>query len=123
MAEKTATKDMVCIVCPIGCRLKVSQTGEEVRVEGNRCPRGEVYGREEILAPKRTVTATCTVISGRHRRLPVKTDAALPTEHIDSLLQEIYRLKIEAPVEAGQVLLENFKDTGVNLVAGRRIPN
>ena len=33
-------KKLVCIVCPRGCRLTVEE-GEEIRVSGNACPRGE----------------------------------------------------------------------------------
>ena len=34
-------KKLVCIVCPRGCRLTVEE-GEEIRVSGNACPRGDV---------------------------------------------------------------------------------
>jgi len=31
-------------------------------------------------------------------------------------------MSIEAPVEMGQILLENFQETGVNIVATRDLP-
>lgn len=112
-------KELVCIVCPVGCRLEVTVRGEAVSVTGNRCPRGEVYGREEILAPKRIVTATCALQSDRHPRVPVGTDGPLPFELIDELLKEIYSLSVPVPVAMGDVLIENFRDTGINVKANR----
>jgi len=120
-AEKNS-REMVCIVCPVGCRLTVTEDNGEVKVEGNRCPRGAVYGREEILSPKRVVTATCSLRDPVHSRLPVKTDAPLPYELIRSLLDHIYELDVPAPVRSGDLLIENFQDTGVNIIAGRTIP-
>ena len=83
-------RELVCITCPMGCRLTVSGTvdaaapGEALVVTGNRCPRGAVYAREELLNPHRTVTATCAGVdaSGRRVRIPVRTDAPYPRERI-----------------------------------------
>lgn len=122
MSPNKNTKEMICIVCPVGCHLQVSVEGEDVKVSGNRCPRGEEYAREEILAPKRVVTATCSIEDDLHPRLPVKTDAPLPFEKIDDLLKAIYRLALQPPVKVGDVLIENFGGTGVNLVASRSVP-
>jgi CxxC motif-containing protein len=123
MKPDKSVKEMVCIVCPVGCRLKVTVRGEEVSVSGNRCPRGEVYGREEILAPKRVVTATCALRSAAHPRVPVGTDGPLPSELIDDLLKEIYRLSVSPPVAMGDVLIENFRGTGVNVKVNRSFPD
>ncbi|MFP4491243.1 MAG: DUF1667 domain-containing protein [Spirochaetaceae bacterium] len=137
-------REMVCIVCPIGCRLKVEVTPDsggaigsgstfasegrtgsdepEVTVSGNKCPRGEAYAREEVLAPKRTVTATCRITGSPHvRRVPVKTDAALPVEHIDSLLSKLYSLKLEAPISIGAIVFEDIEGTGINVLTTRSV--
>ncbi len=112
---------MVCIVCPVGCRLRINIENETPSVSGNRCPRGEEYAIEELLAPKRVVTATCGIRDREYLRLPVKTDAPLPFEQIDNLLKEIYALSVEIPVKRGDVLIRNFGGTGVQLVASRSI--
>jgi CxxC motif-containing protein len=121
MSPNKNTKEMICIVCPVGCHLQVTVEGEDVKVTGNRCPRGEEYAREEILAPKRVVTATCRLEDEQHPRLPVKTDAPLPFEKIDDLLKAVYNLSVKTPVKVGDILIEDFGGTGVNLVASRSI--
>ena len=50
-------KELVCIVCPRGCRLKVDEEND-FAVTGNTCPRGAEYGRNEIMAPTRVLTST-----------------------------------------------------------------
>lgn len=119
---------MVCISCPLGCRLTVRWENEQdITVKGNKCAKGESYAREEILAPKRVVTATVTVAGpaekagGGPRRLPVKTSAPLLKEHIAALLDELYGLEVKAPVACGDVLLPDIAGTGVDVVATRTV--
>ena len=115
-------RELVCIACPVGCRLSVrQQDGGEIRVHGNQCEKGEVYGREELLAPKRVVTLTVALAGGSLRRLPAKTLEPLPRERIAALLDEASRLRVSAPVARGQVLLADFHGTGVDLVATRTV--
>ena len=111
-------REMICISCPIGCHLQLfKDENDELVVKGNRCPRGKEYAQEEYYAPKRIVTATCRTADPEMPRLPVRTDKPLPKEHIDDLISEVYELNVEPPVERGAVLIENYRDTGVNLIA------
>ena len=129
-------RKLVCISCPLGCRLTVTWEDEtDIKVTGNKCAKGESYAREEILAPKRVVTATVAVagrsVAGRvaaartddsnTRRLPVKTTAPLLKEHIPALLNELYGLEVKPPLHCGDVLLKDIAGTGVDLVATRTL--
>lgn len=111
-------REMICISCPIGCRLKVRQTGEneEIVVEGNKCGRGKVYGEEEFLAPKRMVTCTCRTDSEAFPRVPVRTVSALPKELINDLLHDLYRLTVALPIRRGQPVLEDYRGTGIDVI-------
>ncbi len=109
-----------CIICPVGCRLTISgNSTDKLTVTGGKCKRGVTYGCSEITDPRRTVTA---VVPG-HRLsdccIPVKTDKPLPRALIDKLLAAIYSTQVELPVYSGDILLENFCDTQVNIVATR----
>ena len=122
-------RKLVCISCPLGCRLTVTWEEEsDITVKGNRCAKGESYAQEEILAPKRVVTATVAVAAPKGdgpsatpipRRLPVKTSAPLLKEHIPGLLNELYGMEVQAPLRCGDVLLPDIAGTGVDLVATR----
>jgi len=70
-------RKLVCISCPLGCRLTVTWEDEEnITVAGNRCAKGESYAREEILAPKRVVTATVAVAAGAGSATSAAADRA-----------------------------------------------
>ena len=113
-------KEYICIACPIGCHLKLNiGADKKMEVTGNKCKRGEAYALEEFSEPKRVVTATCTLGLENLERLPVKTTKPILKDHIDSLLKEIYSIKLEPPVKRGQILIENFLNTGVDVVASR----
>ncbi|TFG58881.1 MAG: DUF1667 domain-containing protein [Spirochaetales bacterium] len=117
-------KEMVCISCPLSCRLtavlgKGAPGMENIVVSGNKCPKGADYAREEMLAPRRVVTATVKTLSSEHPRLPVKTTAAVPRESIPALLLKLKSLTVSLPAAAGTVVLEDTGIPGVKVTATR----
>ena len=72
-------KELICITCPKGCHLKVDEANDYA-VSGNACPRGAIYGRNELLNPVRVVTSTVRLEGGPLPRLNVKTDKPLPKD-------------------------------------------
>ncbi len=123
MSEQSRGTELVCIACPVGCRLTVTQWDvDRVEVKGNLCPKGEAYGREEVLSPKRVVTAVVRTDSESFPFAPVRTDAPLPRPLIPDLLAELCGREVRLPVALGTRLMENFKGTGVNVVCTRTLP-
>lgn len=117
-------KDMVCIVCPMGCKLKVvkndaSQTGYEV--EGNKCFRGADYGIKEMTNPTRALTTTVIISDASVKRLPVRTSGAIPKNKIKQAMGLINKVEVKAPIKAGQVIIKNILDTDVNIIASKSI--
>lgn len=115
-------KDMICISCPMGCRISVNWDNEkDIIVSGNKCPRGVIYGREEVLSPRRVVTATININSTYLGRLPVMTTEPLPKGLIDNLLNKIYKMHLDIPIVRDDIILENIDNTGIDLIATRSI--
>ncbi|MEG0755492.1 MAG: DUF1667 domain-containing protein [Oscillospiraceae bacterium] len=110
-------KQIICIVCPKGCPLTVDE--ETLAVTGNTCPRGEAYGREEVTNPTRTVTSTVAVRGGLYPRCPVKTDRPIPKHLIFEAMKTLDNVHLTAPVNVGQIVVENLCNTGANFVATR----
>lgn len=108
---------LTCIVCPKGCQMKItlSQDGKIENVEGNSCKRGLVYADDECNHPKRTVTSTVRCESGEV--VAVKTENAIPKELVFEVMNEINRTLAPSNIKIGQVVIENVKNTGVNVVA------
>lgn len=115
-------KELICISCPVGCHLRVvMNASNEITVTGNQCPRGDVYGKEEILAPKRIVTAVVKTNSSNYPYVSVKTDRPILREDIQNLLKKLYSIEVSVPVLCGDIVIKNFNNTGVNVVFTRTI--
>ncbi len=115
-------KEIICLVCPNGCRLQCEeQTDRSVVVTGGKCPRGEAYGREELLSPKRVVTAVVASTSDENPRIPIKTDMPILKKYIFPLLKDLAKIQVSVPIHSGDVLLSNYADTGVNVIATRTV--
>ncbi len=113
--------DIVCIVCPKGCRLTVTKENKEMMVTGNQCKRGVAYGLEEVTNPTRIITSTVRLNHPIHRRMPVVTKGAVPKGMMFEVMEQINRVQLELPVHMGDVVIENVMGTGINVVASRTI--
>ena len=108
---------MICINCPKGCELDVEKGDDgTVSVTGNACPRGEEYGRSELVNPTRMVTGLVRV-AGMRKPLPVKTKTAIPKGKIDAVLFALHQTTVQLPVKIGDVIIQNVVETGVDVVA------
>lgn len=112
-------KNMVCIVCPVGCRMTVTVEDKKIEVAHNKCKRGEVYGTEEMTNPTRMITSTIKINDGLLRRLPVRTLQPVPKGMIFECMDIINNMAIDAPVKMGEVVIENICGTGVDIIATR----
>lgn len=110
-------KEMICIVCPRGCHLKIDESTFESF--GNSCPRGAEYAKNEIVAPMRTVTGSVGISGGVHPRLAVRTDRAVPKGKMFEIMAELHACKVNAPIKRGAIIIENICGTGANIIASR----
>lgn len=109
-------KELVCIVCPRGCRLKVDEENGYA-VSGNSCPRGEVYGKQEVTVPVRTVTSTVRISGGLNPMCPVKTNRPVPKSKMLDVMREIAKVRIQSPVKCGDIIINDVCSTGSDVVA------
>jgi CxxC motif-containing protein len=126
MSEKAVLKqnsieEIVCIVCPVGCRLRAERTQDGVRITGNTCPKGEKYAIEELTHPVRTVTTSVPVDGGHMGLLSVKTRSPVPKASIPAILRQLRGVNASAPVHIGDIIQPNAASTGVDIVATRSI--
>lgn len=115
-------KNLICIVCPRGCRLTVDEENGYA-VEGNQCPRGEEYGRNEIMNPVRVVTTTVRIESSEMKLCPVRTEKPIPKDKMFECIRVLNGITLKAPVRTGDIVFENLLSTGVNVIATRDIPS
>jgi CxxC motif-containing protein len=121
MVINMKTREMTCINCPLGCQMRVSVDGETITVTGNSCRRGDTYARKEVTHPTRIVTSSVSVLGGEFPMVSVKTKSDIPKEKIFAVMKEIHHTRAAAPIEIGDILIENCAGTGVDVVATRAI--
>ena len=111
-----------CICCPLGCRIEVAldENGQVSEVSGYTCKRGANYAAQEAVAPERMVTAVLCV-SGCLEPVSVKTQRPVPKAAMKDVLAAVAALRLDAPVAAGDVLIEDVCGTGVAVVATKSV--
>lgn len=109
------TRELTCIVCPLGCSIKVEMNddGAVVSVTGNTCPRGKAYAEKECVNPERTVTTAMRTDTGTV--IPVKTDRPIPKEKMFDAMKIINGKTAHLPVSIGDILIKDV--FGSNIVA------
>lgn len=115
------SKQIICTVCPMGCQLQITESPAGFQVTGNSCPRGEVYGIQEMTDPRRTVTSTVKVTGGDHPLVSVKTSRTVPKDRMFDVIRAISEVTIPAPVRAGDILIGNILGLEADIVATRAI--
>ena len=115
-------RELTCIGCPIGCQLQVKLEGKEVtEVTGFTCKRGEEYAKKECTNPTRIVTSSVYVEGGETGVVPVKTETDIPKEKIFDCIKALKGVVVKAPINIGDIIIENVLDTGVNIIATRKV--
>ena len=118
----TREKKITCIICPIGCKINVKTDGSFCEIlSGNKCKRGVEYARYETLDPKRMLTTSVLVNNGDWPLVSVKSSKPVPKDKIFSILKEIQKTKIDAPITMGQIIINNVANTGINIVATKTV--
>ena len=115
-------REFVCIICPNGCRIKVEYEGTNIKnIKGDECPKGKDYVKNEITNPLRVFTGSVLVESGDFSLVSVKTLSPIPKKYLKKVGEITRRIKVNAPVEIGQVVAPNLLDNNIDLIATRKI--
>lgn len=109
--------ELVCIVCPRGCRINV----ENGVVSGNGCKRGEAFALSEMTCPMRTVCSTVATTFEDYPVLPVRTNGEILKDKIQDLMKEINAVVVDKKIKRGDVVIEKVVGTDVDVVASASI--
>ena len=122
MSKRRITVGFICILCPLGCELKVSHDERRILdVRGNRCVRGAEYAEREVFDPVRVVTTTVRILGGGSGLLPVKSAGAVPRDVTGDVVRALSRIVLRAPVAMGDSVMNDACATGVDIVATRSV--
>lgn len=105
--------EFTCIMCPVGCHLVATKTKDGIKITGNACPRGEIFGKSEATNPTRMVTS---IMPYRNKTISVKTTNPIPKCKIYECLKEIKEANAPKSAKLGQIVIKNVANTGENIV-------
>ena len=115
-------KQYTCIICPNGCDIDVEIEDKKiVSIKGNSCKRGEEYVRQEIVAPKRTISTSVLVESGEFPVTSVRLTSPIPKDMIFPCMEEIKKIVLKAPVTAGTVVIRNICHLESDLIVTKSV--
>ena len=115
-------KEITCIICPIGCKILVRSDKKNFEIiDGNKCKKGIEYARIEALDPRRMLTSSILVKNSKWPLVSVKSSRPVPKDKIFSVLNEIRKVKVSAPVNLGQILIKNVAGINIDIIATKSI--
>jgi len=106
----------------MGCTVQATvENGEVCDARGQACKRGVAFAREELLDPRRMLTATVALKGGVLRRSPVRSERPLPKAMLLRAAEVLRSVTLQAPVAQGQVVVADILGSGVDIIASRDI--
>ena len=115
-------KEIICTVCPRGCRITVRGDGENVlSAEGYGCKRGLEYAGTEYAHPVRILTTTVKIEGMENDLLPVRSAQPLPKEKVFECMDVIRGVRVSLPVKCYDVVVSDICGTGVDIVATKAL--
>ncbi len=114
--QENATTDIVCIVCPNGCRIRCAQTEGEIVCSGQKCKRGETYAAAELTHPMRSLTTSVKTAFPESPVVSVRTDGEIEKAKLIDVAKALGSVIVNQRVKIGDIIAENICGTGVNII-------
>ena len=116
-------EEIICILCPLGCRMDVKIHGTEVKsVQGNQCKKGPKHAEKEVSFPGRILTTTINTDIPEMPLLPIRSNQEIPKDQLMACMVEISKQPVSGPVKIAQPIIKNILGLGVDIVASRTVP-
>ena len=119
-------REYTCVVCPNGCALQVKVGGDKgnkvLSVVGNICPRGELWARQEVENPLRTISTNVLVEGGTLPVTSVRTLDAVPLSRVTDVRNSLRSIVLHAPVHIGEIICEHPAGVPCRVSVTRNVP-
>jgi CxxC motif-containing protein len=110
-------KQLLCIVCPNGCRLQVDDEHGKIKVTGNACQRGADFAMAELTNPLRTLTTSVRTVFPGVPVLSVRTAGEIPKGKIREVMAFLGTVVVRERIAIGETVAKNVLGLGVNVIA------
>lgn len=102
------SRAFTCILCPNGCEIEVChENGRILEIKGNKCPKGQQYVEQELTDPRRTIASSVRIKGSFLPLCSVRLTKPVPKQSIFSVMEEINKTELKAPVHIGEIVIRN----------------
>ena len=112
----TIQKEIVCIVCPNGCRIQCAVSEGGLSCSGQKCKRGIAYETSELTHPMRSLTTSVKTTFPDSPVVSVRTDGEIEKSKLLEVSKALSRVLVQTRVKIGDIIAENVCNTGVNVI-------
>ena len=116
-------KEIVCVICPRGCRIKIEGHADQIiKIENYGCTRGIDYASDEFKNPRRILTSSIPIEGTKDgRMLPIRSSTPIPKNLIILCMEQIKKTGVKASVQMHQIIIKNILGTGSDIIACRNM--
>ncbi|MEZ4508714.1 MAG: DUF1667 domain-containing protein [Eubacteriales bacterium] len=114
--NKTTQREIVCIVCPNGCRIQCDTSGQKIVCTGQKCKRGEAYATAELTRPMRTLTTSVKTDFPDSPVVSVRTDGEIEKSKLKDVMRALGKVRVRDRIKIGDVIVQDVCRTGVNVI-------
>ncbi|MDP3448265.1 MAG: DUF1667 domain-containing protein [Eubacteriales bacterium] len=109
-------REIVCIVCPNGCRIRCAQTPDGLQCSGQKCKRGVDYAAAELTHPMRSLTTSVKTAFPDSPVVSVRTDGEIEKAKLIDVAKALGQVIVEHRVKIGDIIAKDICGTGVNII-------
>jgi len=118
MTDQTTNSmhEIVCIVCPNGCRIRCEAQNGEFHCSGQKCKRGVEYAAAELTRPMRSLTTSVRTVFPDSPVVSVRTDGEVEKAKLIDVVKALGQVIVDHRVKIGDIIAENVCGTGINVI-------
>ena len=109
-------REIVCIVCPNGCRIRCETVDGGLTCTGQKCKRGVAYVQAELTRPMRSLTTSVKTIFPDSPVVSIRTSGEIEKAKIREVIASLADVTVRQRVRIGDVVVPNICGTGVNII-------
>ena len=109
-------REIVCIVCPNGCRIRCETVAGELECSGQKCKRGVEYVKAELTRPMRSLTTSVKTVFPDSPVVSVRTSGEIEKAKLRDVIDSLAKVTVQQRIRVGDVVVNNVCGTGVNVI-------
>lgn len=114
--NQTSVREIVCIVCPNGCRIQCEEKNGQIVCICQKCLRGKEYAIAELTHPMRSLTTSVKTVFPDAPVVSVRTNGEIEKSKLIDVAKTLGQIIVDHRIKIGDIVAENICDTGINVI-------